>query len=158
MSEENPRADRPSAVATMPRPLELSASAWALNRPAAPLEAVAVAPWARTVRGGLPTWRLKRVLAYIDDNLGGDISLADLASIARLSPHHFGELFRQSTGTSPYRYVLDRRIECAKVLLRESMLGVLDVALAVGFSDQSHFSKVFRRSVGMAPGAYRQAA
>jgi AraC family transcriptional regulator len=49
-------------------------------------------------------------------------------------------------------------VECAKVLLRESMLGVLDVALAVGFADQSHFSKVFRRATGMAPGAWRAAA
>jgi transcriptional regulator GlxA family with amidase domain len=114
--------------------------------------------WARPVRGGLPLWRLKRVLVFIDDNLGRDIALADLADVARLSAHHFSELFRQSMGTSPYRYVLDRRIECAKVLLRDSVLGVLDIALAVGFSDQSHFSKVFRRATGMAPGMYRAAA
>jgi AraC family transcriptional regulator len=115
-------------------------------------------PWSRTAPGGLPAWRLKRVLAYIDDNLGGDINLDDLAGVARLSPHHFSELFRQSTGTSPYRYVLRRRVECAKVLLRESVMGVLEVALAVGFADQSHFSKVFRRVTGMAPGAWRAAA
>ncbi|HWA01608.1 MAG TPA: AraC family transcriptional regulator [Caulobacterales bacterium] len=114
--------------------------------------------WSRGANGGLPRWRLARVLAYIDNNLGSDIRLDDLASVACLSAHHFSELFRQSMGTSPYRYVLDRRVECAKVLLRDSMLGVLEVALAVGFADQSHFSKVFRRATGMAPGAYRAAA
>lgn len=104
---------------------------------------------------GLPRWRLQRVLDYIEQNLAGEIRLGDLADAARLSANHFSELFRQSTGTSPYRYVLARRVECAKRLLGESMLGVLDIALAVGFSDQSHFSKVFRRTTGMTPGGYR---
>ncbi len=116
------------------------------------------APWSRAAHGGLPHWRLKRVLAYIDDNIGGDITLKHLAEVACLSPHHFSELFRRSTGVSPYRFVMDRRIACAKVLLRDSMLGVLDVALAVGFSDQSHFTKVFRRTTGVPPGAYRATA
>lgn len=110
---------------------------------------------AQPTRGGLPRWRLQRALDYIEQNLSGAIRLSDLADAARLSSHHFSELFRQSVGVSPYRYVLLRRVECAKRLLSESMLGVLDVALAVGFSDQSHFSKVFRRATGMAPGAYR---
>jgi AraC family transcriptional regulator len=114
--------------------------------------------WVRPAQGGLPRWRLKRVLDYVDDNLAHDISLDDLAGVARLSSHHFSDLFRQSMGTSPYRYVVMRRVECAKKLLRTSMLGVLDVALAVGFSDQSHFSKVFRRATGMTPGFYRASA
>lgn len=148
-------------VANWPDAIAALASAHAIEcgeKPAPASELQRVSAWSRPVRGGLPFWRLKRVLAYIDDNLGRDITLADLAAIACLSAHHFSELFRQSMGTSPYRYVLNRRIECAKVLLRESMLGVLDVALAVGFSDQSHFSKVFRRATGMAPGMYRAAA
>lgn len=107
------------------------------------------------LRGGLPRWRLRRVLDFVDQNLSSDIRLKHLAEAARLSAHHFSELFRQTTGVSPYRYVLDRRVERAKRLLRDSMLGVLDIALAVGFSDQSHFSKVFRRATGVAPGAYR---
>jgi transcriptional regulator GlxA family with amidase domain len=110
---------------------------------------------AAPARGGLPRWRLQRALDVIEQNLNGEIRLSDLASAARLSPNHFSELFRQSIGTSPYRYVLTRRVECAKRLLRDSLLGVLDIALAVGFSDQSHFSKVFRRSTGMTPGGYR---
>lgn len=104
---------------------------------------------------GLPRWRLKRVLDFVEAHLGDDIRLKDLAGAAALSPHHFSELFRQSTGVSPYRYVLERRVEHAKALLRDSMLGVLDIALAVGFSDQSHFSKIFRRATGVTPSAYR---
>src|SRR5262245_52709490 len=50
-------------------------------------------PWSRAAHGGLPHWRLKRVLAYIDDNIGGDITLKHLADVACLSPHHFSELF-----------------------------------------------------------------
>ena len=116
------------------------------------------APWSRPAHGGLPHWRLKRVLTYIDDNIGGDIALKQLAAVACLSPNHFSELFRRSTGVSPYRFVMERRVACAKVLLRDTMLGVLDVALAVGFSDQSHFTKVFRRTTGLPPGAYRATA
>ena len=109
----------------------------------------------RKAQGGMPRWRLQRALNHIEQNLNGDIRLQDLADAARLSAHHFSELFRQSTGTSPYRYVLIRRVERAKALLNESMLGVLDIALAVGLSDQSHFSKVFRRVTGITPSAYR---
>jgi len=104
---------------------------------------------------GLPRWRLKRVLDFVEANLASDIRLKDLACAATLSAHHFSELFRQSTGVSPYAYVLERRVERAKHLLRDSMLGVLDIALAVGFSDQSHFSKMFRRATGITPSAYR---
>jgi transcriptional regulator GlxA family with amidase domain len=151
-------ANWPKAIAAL---ASAHAAATSVTQPSSAegtIEASPVSAWARPVRGGLPHWRLKRVLDYIDSNLGSEISLADLASVAHLSAHHFSELFRQSMGTSPYRYVLDRRIACAKILLRDSMLGVLDVALAVGFSDQSHFSKVFRRSTGMAPGLYRASA
>jgi transcriptional regulator GlxA family with amidase domain len=113
------------------------------------------APAKPTLPSGLPLWRLKRVLAYVDAHLASDIRLKDLAAAAALSAHHFSELFRQSVGVSPYAYVLERRVERAKHLLRDSMLGVLDIALAVGFSDQSHFSKIFRRAAGVTPSAYR---
>jgi len=106
-------------------------------------------------RGGLPGYRLRRVRDYIASNLDQELSLSDLAALSGASPHHFGELFRQSTGLSPHRYVLVRRIERAKELLRNPMLNVLDVAVQTGFSDQSHFTKVFRRIAGMTPSRYR---
>lgn len=126
----------------------------ALSNPSGAALSHALSP-AAPKSNGLPRWRLQRALDYVEQNLASEIRLSDLADAARLSPNHFSELFRQSMGTSPYRYVLTRRVEAAKRLLRDSMLGVLDVALAVGFSDQSHFSKVFRRATNVTPGAYR---
>src|SRR5215813_11429616 len=70
-------------------------------------------------RGGLPGYRLKRVLDYIGDNLAEDVSLSDLAELAGMSAHHFAELFKRSMSCSPHRYVLRERIERAKIALRD---------------------------------------
>jgi AraC family transcriptional regulator len=107
-------------------------------------------------RGGLPTYRLRRVLDYITAHLDRDLSLAELAETAGLSPHHFAELFRQRMGTTPHRYVLEQRIERAKRLLRDRARTVLDVTLLTGFQNQSHFAQVFRRAVGVTPTRYRR--
>jgi AraC-like DNA-binding protein len=148
------RLATPSSVCTPVRGASAETGYAESAAPGAPLSE-AFAPVVAPKLNGLPRWRLQRALDYIEQNLAAEIRLSDLADAARLSVNHFSELFRQSTGTSPYRYVLTRRVECAKRLLGESMLGVLDIALAVGFSDQSHFSKVFRRATGMTPGGYR---
>jgi AraC family transcriptional regulator len=108
------------------------------------------------VRGGLPTYQLRRVLDYISAHLEHDVSLADLARVAELSPNYFAELFRQRLGTPPHRYVLERRIERAKTLLRNRTLTVMDVALLTGFKDQGHFGRAFRQVVGMPPSTYRR--
>ena len=109
----------------------------------------------RVLRGGLPTYQLRRVLDYISAHLDRDTSLADLARVAGLSPHHFSELFRQRVGMPPHRYVLERRIERAKDLLRNRTLTILEVALLTGFKDQGHFGRVFRQVIGMPPSRYR---
>jgi len=111
----------------------------------------------RPVRDGLPTYRLRQVLDYIAAHLDRDLSLADLARSAGMSPHHFAVLFRQRMGTSPHRYVVEQRIEHAKRLLRNHARSVLEVALLSGFESQSHFGRVFRRVVGMTPSDYRAA-
>lgn len=108
-----------------------------------------------TARGGLPGYRLRRVRDYVASNLDKDLRLADLAALSGTSPHYFAELFRQSTGTSPHRFVLGRRIDRAKELLRNQTLSVLDVAVQTGFTSQSHFTKVFRRIAGSTPSRYR---
>jgi AraC family transcriptional regulator len=72
-----------------------------------------------------------------------------------MSPHYFTELFRKSTGQTPHQFVLAERVERAKRLLRDPKLTALDVAVLVGFADASHFSKVFRRTVGVTPSRYR---
>jgi AraC family transcriptional regulator len=106
-------------------------------------------------RGGLPGYRLKRVLDHIADNLPEDLSLAQLAAVAGMSPHYFAELFRQSTGHAPHRYVLFQRIERAKRSLRDPRRSVIDAGLDAGFQNPSHFARVFRKFVGTSPSRFR---
>lgn len=106
-------------------------------------------------RGGLPGYRLKRVVEYIDANLSGDLALAQLAAVAGMSPHYFAELFRQSTGRAPHQYVLLRRIELAKERLRDPGRTVIEAGLDAGFQNPSHFARVFRKWVGISPSAFR---
>jgi AraC family transcriptional regulator len=107
---------------------------------------------------GLPTARLKRVLEYIAAHLGDEIRLEILASIAGMSQHHFCELFRRSTGVSPHRFVIGQRVERGKRMLRDTDLSILEIGLATGFADQSHFTKTFRRMARVTPRDYRSAA
>jgi AraC family transcriptional regulator len=106
-------------------------------------------------RNGLPGTRLNRVRDYVEANLGQEIALAAMAETAGMSPHYFSEMFKQSTDLSPHQYVLRRRIERAGQLLRDPGITVLEAAIRSGFSDQSHFTKIFRRIVGITPTAYR---
>jgi AraC family transcriptional regulator len=108
-----------------------------------------------SARGGLPVYRLRRVLDYIAANLGEDLSLQDLAAVAGASSHYFAHLFKRSTGMTPHHYVLTQRIERAKKLLAGSSMTVLQVATETGFVDQSHFTKVFRRIAGATPRTFR---
>jgi AraC family transcriptional regulator len=106
-------------------------------------------------RGGLPGYRLGRVLDYIGDNLADDLSLSELAKVAGMSPHYFAELFRRSTGHPPHRYVLLRRIERAKQVLTDARCNVLEVGFDIGFQNSSHFARVFRKFVGVSPSQFR---
>jgi AraC family transcriptional regulator len=108
-------------------------------------------PQPQQVNGGLGEKRLKLVLAYIDAHLAENIGLQDMATVAGLGQHHFSTMFRQSTGISPYRYVIERRIDRAKRQLRQKDAAIIDIALACGFADQSHLTKHFRKFVGMTP-------
>ena len=110
------------------------------------------------VSGGMPTARLNRVLDFINQNFAQDLRLWELAELAGMSPHYFCELFKASTGLTAYQYVLQCRIERAKRYLRNPQLSVGDAGVAAGFSDQSHFTKVFHRKVGVTPMKYRSQA
>lgn len=109
------------------------------------------------VRNGLPKARLCRVLDFIESNLDREIGLGALAETAGMSPHYFSAMFKQSTTFSPHQYVLRKRIELACRLLNDSKVTIFEAALRTGFSDQSHFTKIFRRIVGITPKAYRAA-
>ena len=106
-------------------------------------------------KGGLPGYRLKRVLDFIGEKLEEDISLSQLAAIAGMSPHYFSQLFRQSTGRAPHQFVLLKRIEHAKKQLRDPKSSVTDAALGAGFKSPSHFARVFRQLEGVNPSRFR---
>jgi len=105
----------------------------------------------------LPKWRLRKVQAHIEDNLAKSIRLADLAKVAGLSRMHFAAQFRAATGYRPHEYLLWRRIEAAKAMLRRAELPVVQVALEAGFQTQAHFTTVFKRLTGDTPAAWRRA-
>jgi AraC-like DNA-binding protein len=104
---------------------------------------------------GLPRYKLRRVLAYVEASIGGPIGLDDLANVAGVSRFHFHRQFRKSLGVTPHEYVLRVRIERAKGLLTDSDLSVGEVSGAVGFADQSHFSNTFRKLTAMTPRSFR---
>lgn len=106
-------------------------------------------------KGGLSASQLSHVVDYIEQRLNENIGLADLAAITGLSMYHFARQFRHSTGVSPHRYVLQRKIERAKQFLRDPKKSVLEASARTGFVDQSHFSKIFRRLVGVTPSEFR---
>lgn len=100
---------------------------------------------------GLTRNQARRVLAYIETNLSRQLTLRELAEIAELSLHHFARMFRKTIGVAPYRYVLERRVERAKLMLREDRVSLVDISLSAGFDSQSHFTSTFGRMVGATP-------
>jgi AraC family transcriptional regulator len=108
--------------------------------------------------GGLPSCRLRRVTEYVQQNLGKDLTLAELAGVVYMSPYHFARLFKCSTGEPPHRFVVRQRITHARACLTAEGLSIAQIARMVGFRTPSHFTTVFRRLLGVTPGAYRAAA
>lgn len=104
----------------------------------------------------LPPQKLRRVIEFIDARLDKDLRLEDLAQVANLSTFHFARVFKRATGISPYQFVRQRRIELACALLREDSLDLAELALACGFSNQSHFTAAFSRQLGVSPGRFRR--
>jgi AraC-like DNA-binding protein/ActR/RegA family two-component response regulator len=105
-------------------------------------------------RGGLAGGALRRVRAYIDDHIGERISLDQLARQAGVSRFHFARQFRLSTGESPMGYLRRVRIERSKSILQTRETTIAEVAVRLGFSDQSHFTRIFGRLVGLSPGSF----
>jgi AraC family transcriptional regulator len=112
-------------------------------------------PPMKEYRGGISRDRLRRVLDHINNHLDEDLGIEALARIGLMSPYYFGKLFKQSMGQTVHRYVLDQRIERAKQLLTDSRRTLVEVGLSVGMANQSHFTTLFRRKVGITPGVYK---
>jgi AraC family transcriptional regulator len=110
---------------------------------------------ARRQGPALAPHRLRRVLDYVDARLASDIALADLVLAAGSSQSHFSHAFRAATGMSPYRYLLSRRVESARVLLLTSNASLQTIAQKCGFNSRREFSLMFKRIAGMAPRQFR---
>ncbi|WP_338526160.1 helix-turn-helix transcriptional regulator [Pseudomonas batumici] len=109
------------------------------------------------LKGGLAARQRRLLVEYIDGRLDQPLSLGELAGLCALSEYHFARMFRQSFGLPPHQYVLARRLERARVLLRSSVQPLGEIALACGFASASHFTNRFRQVLGGTPGEYRQA-
>lgn len=106
-------------------------------------------------RGGLTPYQLRIVIEYIQANLDQSLTLAKLASLIQISPHYFASLFKQSTETSPHKYITRCRLEKAKTLLRQRDFPIAFISHEVGFKNQSHFTRIFRQHFKITPKAYR---
>ncbi len=107
-------------------------------------------------RGGLAPWQERRAKEFIDARLDGELSIAELAEACELSRSHFARAFKQSFGVTPHRWLTERRVDLAKARMIEGRAPLSQIALDCGFSDQSHFTRVFSSVVNMSPALWRR--
>jgi len=110
----------------------------------------------QAMRGGLARWQIQRATEVMTAELDGNVSLSRVARECQLSVSHFVRAFKQSLGQTPYRWLMERRIEAAKELLLNSRLPQADIALRCGFADQACFIRSFRCKVNATPGEWRR--
>ena len=104
--------------------------------------------------GNLDQRTLRLALEYIDANLTKNISVEQIAKAVGLSKYHFSRLFKQAMNQTPYQFVLRRRLDIAKTLLEKNSLTITQIAHQLGFADQSHFTRLFRKQFGLTPRQY----
>ena len=109
-----------------------------------------------SARRGLARWQMLRVRAFIDSNLHRTIHTRDLCAVAQRSPAYFSRKFKLAVGESPHAYVVRKRLERACNLMVISAASLSEIALSVGFSDQSHLSRHFRAAFGQSPASWRR--
>jgi AraC family transcriptional regulator len=114
---------------------------------------ISIAP---LVKGGISKVRLERMLEYIAANNHLDLRLDDLAEVAEMSRFHFARLFHLGMGITPHRYLTDQRLQEAKALLRLETRTVAEVATEIGFANAGHFSRAFRRHIGVSPTEWKR--
>lgn len=99
--------------------------------------------------------QLKQIKDFIEDCLAEELTIADMAAVVHMSQFHFARAFKAAIGESPHRYLTQRRMERARVLLSVTRLSVAEVAHRVGLANKSHFLAQFHKATGMTPKAYR---
>ncbi|WP_437923452.1 AraC family transcriptional regulator [Sorangium sp. So ce291] len=104
----------------------------------------------------LARWQVRRATELIEENLGNDLRLADLADACGVSLSHFAHAFRESMAMPPHRWLLRRRVERAQALMLDPNLSLAEIAHRCGFSDQSHFTRAFRKLIGVPPSSWRR--
>lgn len=110
-------------------------------------------------KGKLRALQLKEVIDFSRSTMHNNAGLDELASVVHLSAYHFGRLFKQTTGLSPYQFVLQQKIEYAKRLMKQRTGPIGEIAYQLNFSDQAHFSNAFRKATGLSPREFiRQAS
>jgi AraC family transcriptional regulator len=107
-------------------------------------------------RGGFAAWQSRRLAAHVDANLAGKIVVKDLAASLEISVGHFCRAFRRTFGMPARIWIRHRRIELAQGLMLTTGASLTEIALSCGMSDQSHFTRSFRRIVGETPSSWRQ--
>ena len=110
----------------------------------------------KSASGGLAPWQVKRACERLNSDLGGKLSLQQIAAEFDLSVSHFSRAFRISTGLPPHQWLLQQRLKAAKQLMTVRELPLAEIALSAGFANQSHFTRVFSAVVGVSPGAWRR--
>ena len=110
----------------------------------------------RKQAGALDRRRLCRILEYVEKHMREDLTIDSLADVVCLSKYHFSRAFKVATGTSPKRYLKERRLEMAKALLSEEASTLTEIAMLCRFSSEANFSRAFRSATGLTPGQYRR--
>jgi len=106
--------------------------------------------------GRLSRETLMRAFEYIHDQLEANLTVSGIARAVHMSPYHFTRLFKQSTGLSPYRYVIQARVKKAKELLTSSKFSIIEIAHRLGFADQSHLTRHFKNLCGVTPKKFQE--
>jgi AraC family transcriptional regulator len=98
------------------------------------------------------------VTEFIEENIDTELGLTDIAAVAGYSDYHFSRMFKLSTGLTPHRYIMERRVARAKELLANRLMSIKEVSALLGFADQAHLTTVFKRITGTTPKSFREQA
>ncbi|MEM6265781.1 MAG: helix-turn-helix transcriptional regulator [Bacteroidota bacterium] len=109
-----------------------------------------------TPRGGMTQFTFKKIEDYVFTNISSPISISELAELTGNSVYHFARTFRQTTGETPYQFISRLKINQAKELLINTEQKVIEVAMDVGFNDPGHFTRIFKRQLGVTPTEFRK--
>ncbi len=110
----------------------------------------------RVHEDGLPQYKLKQALNYINEHFRENLSLAELSAELGISQYYFCRLFKQSTGITPHAYLIQQRVERSKQMLKQKDQSINQITIECGFANPSHFARCFRQHTGISPKQFRK--